>query len=476
VRCRGTDTLGDPGPAEPMSGILQKYWDLLNGFVWDVDLRSLRGPRRFLIQTLRFVYVLVRDLWRGDLNLRAMSLVYSTLLSVVPLLAVSFSMLKGFGVHNQFEPYLYRFLEPLGPKGVEVGDSIIEFVENIRVGVLGAVGLGLLIYTVVSLLQKIEAAFNHVWQIDNLRSLGQRFSNYLSVVLIGPVLVFTALGITASLMSTAFYERVVAVEPFGSLMEGATKLAPYFLVWVAFTFVYVFVPNTRVRLRSAAVGGLVAGIAWQTTGWAFAAFVASSARYPAIYSSLAILILLLIWLYLNWFIILLGAQISFYFQNPQYVTMKPVRLVLSNRLKERLALGVMFLVGHHHYHSREPWNLETLVDHLQLPNEPVHQLLLLLLHHGYLEETASEPPAYLPARALETIQVRDLLDSVRQAGESRFLQDDRAPSLEPVDAVVEKAKDAVRVALGDLSLRDLILETAEGPVPRITPVAGKDLE
>ena len=154
-------TQGDPSRSgqarsgDIPGGLLGKYGEMLSAQIWETDLRSLPLARRLLLRTARFLYVLVRDLLQGDLNLRAMSLVYSTLLSVVPLLAVSFSMLKGFGVHNQFEPYLYRFLEPLGPKGVEVGNSIIEFVENIRVGVLGAVGLGLLIYTVVSLLQKI---------------------------------------------------------------------------------------------------------------------------------------------------------------------------------------------------------------------------------------------------------------------------------------------------------------------------------
>ena len=127
---------------------------------------------------------------------------------------------------------------------------------------------------------------------------------------------------------------------FGSLLELASKLAPYLLVWIAFTFVYLFVPNTRVRVGSAAVGAFFAALAWQTTGWGFAAFIASSARFPAIYSSFAILILLLIWLYLSWFILLLGSQVAFYIQNPRYVTMKPVRLVLSNRMKERLALGI----------------------------------------------------------------------------------------------------------------------------------------
>lgn len=455
----------------PPDGIFQKYRALLSAQIWESELHSLPGARRFLLRTARFLYVLIRDLLQGDLNLRAMSLVYSTLLSLVPLLAVSFSVLKAFGAHNQLEPVLYNFMEPLGTKGKEVADNIVGFVENIRVGVLGSVGVGLLIYTVISLLQKIESAFNFVWHINSLRSIGQRFSNYLSVILVGPVLVFTALGLTATLMNTNLVQRLQAMAPLGRLMEFATQLTPYVLVWIAFTFIYVFVPNTRVRAGSAAVGALVAAFAWQTSGWGFTAFVASSARFPAVYSSFAILILLLIWLYLNWFILLLGAQIAFYYQNPRYITIKPVHLVLSNRLKERLALGVMFLIGSHHYHSRKPWTLDSLVAHLDLPPDPVNRLLMLLRGSGFVERTASEPPAYLPARAIESIGVNELLAAVRQAGETDLLQLDPVASPDPVDGVLDKVRAAVADELGELSLRDLVLQEGES-MAQVHPLDG----
>lgn len=458
-------------PAGARNGFLQRYRALLSAQIWEPDLRSLPALRRFLLRTARFLYVLIRDLLQGDLNLRAMSLVYSTLLSLVPLLAVSFSMLKAFGAHNQLEPVLYNFMEPLGAKGQEVADSIVGFVENIEVGVLGSVGVGLLIYTVISLLQKIESAFNFVWHINSLRSIGQRFSNYLSVVLVGPVLVFTAMGLTATLMSTDLVLGLETFAPLGRLMDWAARLAPYFLVWIAFTFIYVFVPNTRVRVRSAAVGALVAAFAWQTSSWGFAAFVASSTRFPAIYSSFAILILLLIWLYLNWFILLLGAQIAFYFQNPRYITMKQVHLVLSNRLKERLALGVMFLIGSHHYHNRRPWTLDSLAAHLDMPEDPVNQLLVLLNEAGFLERTASTPPAYLPARDIETIHVNELLTAVRQAGETDLLKLDRFANPGPVGDVVDRMRAAVADELGKLSVRDLVLQDAES-VATVHPLEG----
>ncbi|MDX1697788.1 MAG: YihY/virulence factor BrkB family protein, partial [Thiohalobacterales bacterium] len=318
-------------------------------FVWDDDLRRLEGPRRAFIFMLRVTHMLFKELLGGQLNLRAMSLVYTTLLSIVPLLAVSFSVLKGFGYHERLESYLFDILfEPLGPSGFEVAETIIGFVDNVKVGMLGSLGFALLIYTVVALVQKIEAAFNFVWQIDRLRSMSQRFSNYLSVITIGPVLVFSAVGITATMLNTDIAQRLVTIEPFGTLMLYAGKLVPYVLICLAFTFIYILIPNTRVQFRAALVGGVLAGVLWRITGWGFAIFIASSAKYAAIYSSFAILILLLIWMYLSWLILLVGSQIAYFVQNPKFMTLHRVEFALSNRLREQLALQIMYLVGYNH--------------------------------------------------------------------------------------------------------------------------------
>lgn len=457
-----------------MTSIVKESRDAINIFIWGDDLRTLPALRRLPIRVLRFVYVLVRDLLSGQLNLRAMSLVYTTLLSLVPLLAVSFSVLKGFGVHNQIEPLLFNFLEPLGPEGHDVATQIVSFVENVRVGVLGSVGLALLIYTVISLMQKIEGAFNYVWRIESSRSLSQRFSNYLSVILIGPVMIFTALGITASVSNYSLVQYLLSIEPFGSMILSLSRLLPYFLVCLTFTFIYVFIPNTRVRLGAALAGGLVAGILWQTTGWAFAAFIAGSAKYAAIYSGFAILIMLLIWLYISWLVLLVGAQLSFYVQNPQYLTMTPVRLVLSNRLKERLALIVMYMIGEGHYYNRAPWSLESLSEHLDLPSESVQNLLSILVDAGYITPTASEPNGYLPARDIETIQISDLLLDVRREGESRFLSKARVLPVVPVDEIINAVEDSVCEAIKGKSLRDLVVSESGESQERSGPkVVGK---
>ncbi|RMG28361.1 MAG: YihY family inner membrane protein [Gammaproteobacteria bacterium] len=431
--------------------------------LWMKDPERLRLPLRWILWMLRLVYVVVRDLVDGELALRAMSLVYTTLLSFVPLLAFSFSVLKAFGAHGFLQPILLRFLEPMGQMGVQLAGQIMQFVDRMKVGVLGAVGLAFLLYTVVSLLQKIEAAFNHVWQVRRLRPLAGLFSNYLRITLTGTVLVFSALGITASIMNTRLVRYLVGIEPFGTLILSTSKLLPYLLVSLAFTFIYVFFPNTRVQVRAAAVGGFLAGVLWQTTVWVFAGFIASSARYTAIYSGFAIVILLLIWLYLNWMVLLVGAKVAFYVQHPHYMARVPVRMELSNRMRERLVLHVMHRIGLAHFGQRAPLTLDDLAEEIGVPVGPVTQVVDALLDEGFLVEVCGREIAYLPARELETIRVRDLLHAVRSHNESGYLNRDMIRPRPEVDRVVEGLEAAWDRQLDGMTLRDLVA-AAEGEV------------
>lgn len=439
-----------------MREFITRLWNGLQTFVWGGDLRRLPAVRRRLIGALRLVHVLLRELAGGDLNLRAMSMVYTTLLSTVPLLAVSFSVLKGFGVHNQMGPVLHRFLAPLGPKGDELAGHILTFVSRMDVSVLGGLGLAMLIYTVLSLLHKIEAAFNHVWHIERTRGLGQRFGSYLSVVLVGPVLVFGALAITATVMNNRLVQWLLGVEPFGTLIVESSRLLPYLLIVGAFTFFYTFIPNTRVKLYAALGGGMVAGFLWQSTGWAFAAFIASSAQYAAIYSSFAILMLLLIWVYINWLILLIGAQIAFLIQNPHYLTRTRIRSTLSNRLKERLALDVMYLVADQHHRHAPAWTVPALAARLHLPTAPLERLIALLIAVGYLVETCDEPPELIASQDTASVRIVDLLDAVRAADEDANLGASSVADPVPVDALLQRLQAARESLLADTTLRDLL--------------------
>jgi membrane protein len=424
---------------------------------WEAELSSMPWWKALFIRALQMSYVVVRDLSEGQLSLRAMSLVYTTLLSLVPLLAVSFSVLKGFGVHNEIEPLLLNLLKPLGNQGVEITSRIIGFVDNVKASVLGSVGLALLLYTVVSLSQKVEGAFNFTWRVKRSRPFAQRFSAYLSVILIGPVLVFSALGITASLASTSLVQKVVGIQAFGGFLKLTSQLLPYFLIILAFTFFYVFVPNTKVRIKSALLGATVAGILWGATDWGFASFIAKSTRYTAIYSGFAILVMFMIWLYLSWLILLIGANLAYYYQHPEFLRADRRRLQLSHRLREKLALMAMFLIGQNHYRNEPAWTMEGLAQSLCVPTEALEPIIEALEQYGLLATTGEEPPTYLPARPLDHTEIKEVLDAVRTANEVSYPNLLAVPSEPAIEELLDHLDQTISKELRDRTVKELVL-------------------
>ena len=290
---------------------------------------------------MRFIYGVLRDVVAGNLTLRAMGLVYITILSIVPILAISFSILKAFGFHRQLEPMLYKFLEPLGAKGIELTDQVIGFVDNVQGDVLAGVGLLLLFVTAVSMAEKIEDSFNYVWRVDRSRSLAKRISEYLTLILVGPVVMVGAMALIAKLKANALVQEVSDFQPVGETLLIMGQLAPYAIVILGFTLAYWFLPNTRVRFPAALLGGVVGGLLWAASGFLFTAFVVSSVRTMSIYATFAIVIFALIWLHLCWLILLVGALVSFYAQNPEHLRLGFRRLSAGVRLWEQIAFGIM---------------------------------------------------------------------------------------------------------------------------------------
>lgn len=364
----------------------------------------------------RAVIAIGREIRGGGLEYRAMGLVYTSLLALIPLLAVGFSVLKTFGAESNLYPLLSEILAPFGEKADGVAGSILDSVKRLKVGVLGGVGFLFLFFTSVDLLEKIEESFNHIWRSPTSRSLLRRFGDYLTFTLIGPFLVFTAFGSVAGLFGHR-PARVWSHGVPGLLYQGLQQLLPYVFVIVAFTFFYWMIPNTRVRFRAALLGGVLGGICWKLAGWAFELFIAGSAQYHAVYSSFAILALFMIWLYVSWLIVLLGVQVSFFYQHPGYLRFGPGPLRLGARLYERSGLAIMLLVGERFLRGEAPYCSEQLSERLDLPEEGVIEILNVLADAGLLVPLDGERRNYVPARDLSAIPLSELLSALRGAHE-----------------------------------------------------------
>lgn len=433
------------------------------GAIWGGRLGAMSVWKAGMMTLARLLLVLMRDLAYGQLTLRATGLVYTTLLSLVPLLALSFSVLKAFGVYNQIDPILLNFLAPLGEKSADVSKWIIKFIENLDVKVLGSIGLALLIYTVISLMQKIEESVNFIWHVAQLRSFARRFSGYLSLLLIGPVLIFSAIGITSTIMAAAQVRPLLALEPVGGAVYALGQAISVFFVIGVFVFAYYFAPNTKVRLTSALTGGIAAGLLWQGASWAFAEFARISTQYAAIYSSFAIFLLFLIWLYLNWLILLLGASIAFYSQHPEYLVLQQGEPRLSNRMRERVALMLMYLIGKTYQDRGPAWTFSSLTQRLGVPTYALQMVLAALERGGLLVQTGDDPPAYLPSRDIGSITLEELLHAVRTAGEEQYLGPAAVPVPAEIESVLARVNLAIDEQVRDLTLRNLVTPVAPSP-------------
>ena len=356
-------------------------------------------------------------LWQGQLSLRAMSLVYTTLLSLTPLLALGFSLLKALGVHNSLEPFLLESLKGLGPEQArEVASNIVGFVDKIQVGLLGSVGILLLLYSAMSLIQKIEESFNHIWRVERLRALSQRFGEYLAVLMIGPMAAFLALGLTASLLNNRVMTWLASMPAFGFLLYLLTALLPYVVMVGMFSFLYAFIPNTRVRMRPALIGGLVAGLMWQSASFAFAAFVAGATNYNAIYSGFAIVIFVLIWLYLGWLILLSGCQIAYYVQFPHRFGPLAETPPQGSRACEQATLALVAAVVGGYVRGEPSPTREHLSRLLGVSERTVSALAEPLVKGGILAmiDTAGSP-RWVPARDPEGVSLHSVWTLIRGA-------------------------------------------------------------
>lgn len=408
--------------------------------------------------------MVVRDFVQNLVKLQAMALAFETLLSLAPLLAVVFSLLKAFGVHNRMEPALAEALAPLGEKGQEITDHLIGFVDKMSASALGSVGLVTLFITVLSLMSTIEDSFNHVWRVKSPRRLARRFSDYLSAIVVGPVLVFAAVTITATLQNNAIVHALASLQAFGAVILFLLRLIPYITLWGAFTFVYIFIPNTRVRLSSALVGGLVAALLWQTVGWGFAVFVTSSTRYYVIYSSFAILLLFLLWLHVGWMIVLLGAQVAYAHQHIHFYQREHDLLAQSTSGREKLALQLLVLIGRNFYQGLDPINVLELSNRMRLPAGVIKELLQMLTQTRVLISLADQE-SFVLRRDPQSISIKEILDSIRNGGKKANLLSDGNQEESQVNELLLKVDQSVSKALEGQSLGTLI-ERAGTPVHR----------
>lgn len=365
------------------------------------------GAGALLRRLARYPYALLRDLAGGKLNLHAIGLVYASVLAIIPLLAFSFGILAGFHAQGVLEPLVRDFFEPMGSAADELTARVMEFANKVRGGLVGSVGLALLIWTLIGTMKKIEDGFNFVWHVDVPRNFARRMAEYLSLLITGPVLLAAVVGLSRLAADSGPVRALSELPLLVRVVALALTLAPYVIASGLLTIIYKVVPNTHVRFGPALAGGIAAGILWAAVGRFFTLFVLFSSRLTIVYAGFAIIIATLVWTYLNWIILLLGAQVSFYAQNPSYLRVGLHEPRLSCTDTERLALGIMYLIAERYRAGGERLTIPILATRLGYPGIAVARMCATLEGSGFLAAAADE--SLLPGRDIAQIPVVAIL-------------------------------------------------------------------
>ncbi|RNC73228.1 MAG: YihY family inner membrane protein [Desulfuromonadales bacterium] len=432
-------------------GAVEKIIRFFSHTVWELEPESYGPVKGRFVRYLQIGAMVFRDFLDDQCLLRASALTFTSLLSIVPFFALAFAVLKGMGVQNTLEPFI---LEQVAAGSHEIVDSIVTYINNTKVGSLGAVGLVALIITVVALLGNIEEAFNAIWGVRETRTLYRKFSDYLSVLVSGPILLLAAVSATTTLETQAFIQWLIRSTYLGDLLVPLFRLVPYFSIWLALIFLYMFIPNTKVRFRSAVMGGIIAGTLWQGAQWGYIHFQVGVAKYNAIYGTLAVLPVFMVWLYTSWLIVLLGLEVVYAHQHIRTYRREVRMPSLSCAARERLALALLLDISLSFHYDRPPLGVVELAARLDVPERATRELLECLVEGGWVFAGRGDESVYLPARELEHIRVREVLASLRSQGvvvAGRL--DDVGESV--VAELYGKVEQAVAAALGDVNFREL---------------------
>jgi membrane protein len=428
----------------------QRFWQMLDRALFGSHTLG-DNPLARALRVLRYPFAILRDLLGGELTLRATGLVYATLLALIPLVALSFAVLKAVGAHRELEPFLLEFFRPLGAAGVQTTHRLMVFAENVSGSLVGIVGFALLLWTLLGTVKRVEDSLNFVWRVQNARSIARRVVEYAALLIVGPIAVAIVIGFSKLAFdgaSHAAQDIGVGVHAVNSLIT----LAPYALVTGLFTAVYVVVPNTRVRFLPALGGALAAGISWAAIGKGFTALVLSTSRLTLVYAGFAVVVAVFVWTYLGWLILLAGAQLSFYLQNPQNLRLGHQVLRLSGNEQERLALDIMARVAQRHHAGEPPGTIDSLSRWLSLPGSTIGDMAEHLERTGLL--AIADDGRLFPARDIASIHVRQIFESVRARSSGHHPHPHS--SVPGVQHLQEQLEEAWRAACGERTLVDLI--------------------
>ncbi len=446
-----------------------RAWRFVSEDIWDVELTSLSLMRRFGVNTIRVIHLVLKGFRENECPLHASALTYSSLMSIVPILALALALLRGLGAADRLETRILSAVGAMPVQFQELVNNILGYVRNTNFTTLGGIGLVLLIWIVIDVLGRVEMSFNRVWGVAVPRSLLRKTSDYLSILMVVPVLIVAATTLNATLTSPVIIEFIRTwLGPADLIYYRFLSLMPLMTTWMAFIFLYKYMPNTRVNIVPAVISGLMGGSLWIGWQWIYITLQIGVSKYNAIYATLASIPIFLFWLYVSWQIVLLGAEIGFALQNYATYKMEQRAHGASTRSKIMLALSIMSHTAQSMMINVPHFRVSTYARIHRVPVRLINEVVEELVEANLLAEVAAGDGSYVLLKVPDSIRVKDVINVILQFGTSpRSLGLDH---LNPaIRQVLGKEETGAAEALKDFSITDLLRLHSRLSAPTSSP-------
>ena len=438
---------------------IANFWRFASDDIWRITETEVSGSRRILINLFKTVMISFRRFKEDDLQAKASALTYNMMLAIVPMLALMYAIARGFGFQNIIQMQLLDYFPAQRNALTHIFDFVKTYLSETRNGgVFVGAGILMLLWTVVSMVNNIEAVFNEIWQVKKPRSFYRKITDYTSFFLILPILMIASGGLSLFLSSS--FENLDYLSFMSPVVRKLLSFSPYFLTWLFFTGMYVLIPNTRVKFWNALLAGIICGTAFQFFQFIYISGQIWVSKYNAVYGGLAFLPLLLLWIQLSWIICLFGAVLTFSAQNIRNYNFERDSKNISRRYKDFLLLLVASLIVQRFVKGEKPLTVEEISYDNKIPIKLTGQLLYLLTEIGVIIETVTDEDrvtAYQPAMDVNRLSVGELFSRVDLYGSEKFKIDNRIKFSKQWKTLLI-TREKMLEEIGNVLLKDLVTE------------------
>ena len=438
--------------------MFEKWIHFLKTDLWRIRAKDQPRRKSFLIRLAQVIVLAFRGFDENRCRFKASALTFYSLLSMVPIVALMFGIAKGFGLQKQVEQQLLEKAQGQGEVVTRIIDFSNKMLEETSGGLIAGIGVVFLFWTVIKVLSNIENSFNEIWGVIKPRTIGRKFGDYLLIMVVGPILLVISGSVNIFVNSQVkiLLEKIPMLQNLGLLFWLPLKMLPYVSVWILFTFIFAFIPNTKVKFTSALMAGIVAGTIFQFVQWIYVNFQIGVAKYGAIYGSFAAVPLFLIWLQTSWLILLFGAELSFAVQNVKTYEFEPDCLSASKSYRMLLSLFIVQAIVKKFTVGEKAPDAPQLSHDLQIPVRLVRQLLYQLSESRVLSEVRSKEReyAYQPAIDVDKITVKYVIDRLEHHGTTN-VPVSRSSELDKLSDCMQKFSETIDKSEANVLLKTL---------------------